>query len=47
MAFRTTVGWSLFTSGLVTLALAALPGDSVLWGVGLLVLGLLTLVWRR
>ena len=39
MAYQTTIGWSLFTSGIVTLLLAFLPGDSVWWGVGLLVVG--------
>lgn len=47
MAYRTTVGWSLVSSGLVTLALAFLPGDSVWWGIGLLVLGVAVLVYRR
>ena len=47
MAYRTTVGWSLVSSGLVTLALAFLPGDSVWWGIGLLVLGVVVLVYRR
>lgn len=47
MAYRTTIGWSLVTSGVVTLALAFLPGDSAYWGVGLLVLGLVVLVYRR
>jgi hypothetical protein len=46
MAYRTTFGWSLLTTGLVTLALAVLPGDSVWWGVGFLVLGVVTLVRR-
>ncbi|SEP20619.1 hypothetical protein SAMN05216388_104428 [Halorientalis persicus] len=36
MTDRTTVGWSLVTSGIVTLSLAYLPGDSVYWSVGLL-----------
>ena len=47
MAYRTTVGWSLVSSGIVTLALAFLPGDSVYWGIGLLVLGVAVLVVRR
>lgn len=47
MAYRTTIGWSLLSSGLVTLALAFLPGDSLWWGVGLLVLGAVVLVYRR
>lgn len=40
MAYRTTVGWSLLSSGLVTLALKALPGDSLWWGLLLIVLGI-------
>lgn len=47
MAFRTTVGWSLITSGVVTLLLAYLPGESVWWGVGLLVVGIAVFVVRR
>ncbi|WP_162991387.1 hypothetical protein [Halostella salina] len=47
MSYRTTVGWSLISSGVVTLLLAYLPGDSVWWGVGLLVLGVVVFVWRR
>jgi len=47
MAYRTTVGWSLITSGIVTLLLASLPGDSVYWGIGLLVVGILVFASRR
>jgi hypothetical protein len=47
MTYRTTVGWSLVTSGIVTLSLAYLPGDSVYWGVGLLILGIAVFVIRR
>jgi hypothetical protein len=47
MTYRTTVGWSLITSGIVTLLLAYLPGDSVWWGVGLLVLGIAVFLVRR
>jgi hypothetical protein len=47
MTDRTTVGWSLVTSGIVTLSLAYLPGDSVYWGVGLLILGIAVFVIRR
>ncbi len=46
MAYQTTIGWSLFSSGLVTLMLFVLPGDSLWWGIGLLVLGLLVLYVR-
>lgn len=47
MAYQTTVGWSLLTSGLVTLLLFVLPGDSLWWGVALLVVGLVVLFIRR
>ena len=39
MQYRTTVGWSLISSGLTTLCLKILPGDSLLWGIGLLAIG--------
>lgn len=38
--YRTTIGWSLISSGLTTLLLKILPGDSLLWGIGLLVAGI-------
>lgn len=41
-----TLGWSLLTSGIVTLALIGLPYDSLYWGIGLLVLGVLLLSRR-
>ena len=47
MAYQTTVGWSLLTSGLVTLLLYVLPGDSLWWGIGLLIAGLVVLYVRR
>ncbi|MFC7046071.1 hypothetical protein ACFQH6_12185 [Halobacteriaceae archaeon GCM10025711] len=47
MAYQTTLGWSLLSSGLVTLLLVALPGDSVWWGVGLLLAGFVVLYLRR
>ena len=47
MAYQTTAGWSLVTSGIVSLILWALPGDSIWWGVGLLVLGFVILYIRR
>ena len=46
MTYQTTIGWSLFSSGLVTLLLFVLPGDSLWWGIGLLVAGLLVLYYR-
>ncbi len=47
MSYRTTVGWSLISSGIVTLLLAFLPGDSLWWGIGLLVLGVAVFLVRR
>ncbi|MFD1562121.1 hypothetical protein ACFR99_00840 [Haloarchaeobius amylolyticus] len=47
MTYRTTVGWSLITSGIVTLLLKALPGDSLWWGIGLLLLGIAIFTVRR
>lgn len=47
MSYRTTIGWSLVSSGIVTLLLAVLPGDSVWWGIGLLALGVAVFVVRR
>lgn len=47
MAYQTTLGWSLLTSGLVTLLLFVLPGESVWWGIGLLLAGLAILAIRR
>ncbi|AFO56293.1 MULTISPECIES: hypothetical protein [Natrinema] len=47
MTYRTTIGWSLITSGIVTLLLAFLPGKSLWWGLGLLLLGIAIFVVRR
>ncbi|WP_459192317.1 hypothetical protein [Halosimplex sp. J119] len=47
MSYRTTIGWSLFSSGIVTLLLKALPYPSVYWGIGLLVVGLVVLLYRQ
>lgn len=47
MSYQTTVGWSLITSGIVTLILTYLPYPSFYWGIGLLVLGILIFVSRR
>ena len=47
MAYQTTIGWSLVTSGVVSLVLWLIPGDSVWWGVGLLLLGIVVLYIRR
>lgn len=47
VTYQTTVGWSLISSGIVTLLLNVLPGDSIWWGLGLLVSGLAVLYVRR
>lgn len=47
MAYQTTLGWSLLTSGIVTLLLYVLPGESIWWGIGLLIAGLVVLYVRR
>jgi hypothetical protein len=47
VTYQTTIGWSLVTSGIVSLILWAIPGDSVWWGLGLLVLGIAVLYVRR
>lgn len=47
MTYQTTIGWSLLTSGIVTLLLNVLPGDSLWWGIGLLVAGVAVLYVRQ
>ncbi len=47
MSYRSTIGWSLISSGLVTLLLRILPGQSVWWGIGLIVLGIIVFVVRQ
>ena len=39
MQYRTTAGWSLITSGLTTLLLKVLPGNSLWWGIAFLAIG--------
>lgn len=46
MAYQTTIGWSLLSSGIVTLILKVLPGDSLWWGLALLALGITILYIR-
>ncbi|WP_435360138.1 hypothetical protein [Haloarchaeobius sp. DFWS5] len=41
-----TLGWSLISSGLVTLALIVLPGPSLYWGIAMVVLGVALLYSR-
>lgn len=47
MAYQTTLGWSLVSSGIVTLLLKVLPYDSLYWGILLLVLGVVVLYVRQ
>ncbi len=47
VSYQTTIGWSLITSGIVTLLLAYLPYPSIYWGIGLLAVGLLVFFGRR
>jgi hypothetical protein len=46
-SYQTTIGWSLLSSGVVTLLLKLLPGDSLWWGLLLLTLGAATLYVRE
>ena len=46
MSYSSTIGWSLFTSGIVTLLLTVLPYDSVYWGIALIVVGLVVMFRR-
>ena len=43
---RTTIGWSLLSSGLVTLLLKVLPYDSLWWGLLLLIVGAAVMYYR-
>lgn len=45
--FWDTIGWSLVTSGLVTLVLTYVPYPSFSWGIGLLVVGIIIFATRR
>jgi len=47
MAYQTTLGWSLLSSGLVTLLLKVLPYDSLWWGLLLLLAGAVVLYVRQ
>jgi len=47
MTYQTIVGWSLVSSGIVTLLIGFLPGSDLLWGTALLGLGLVTLYVRH
>lgn len=45
-SYRTTIGWSLLSSGLVTLLLKVLPFDSLWWGLLLIAAGIAVMVYR-
>lgn len=47
MTYRTTIGWSLITSGIVSIILAYLPYPSFYWGIALLVVGIVVFATRR
>jgi hypothetical protein len=47
MAYRTTLGWSLFASGVVTLLLGFLPGSDLFWGLSPCLLGAVVLYGRQ
>lgn len=44
--YNTTIGWSLLSSGTVTLLLKVLPYDSLYWGILLLLAGIV-IMWIR
>lgn len=46
MSYQSTIGWSLISSGMVTLLLKVLPGDSLWWGIALLILGIVIFARR-
>jgi hypothetical protein len=47
VTYRTTIGWSLITSGILTIALTQIPYDSFYWGIAFIVVGLVVFVSRR
>ena len=48
MQYQTTLlGWSLITSGLTTLLLKVIPGNSLWWGIALLIAGGAVLYLKR
>ena len=47
MQYQTTAGWSLISSGLTTLLLKILPGNSLWWGIALLIVGVTVLFIRK
>lgn len=47
MQYQTTAGWSLITSGLTTLLLKVIPGNSLWWGISFLIIGSTVLFVRK
>ncbi|WP_166035668.1 hypothetical protein [Halorussus pelagicus] len=47
MTYQTTAGWSLISSGIVTLLLKVLPWDSLWWGLLFIVVGVVLLYVRQ
>ncbi|MGV2827392.1 hypothetical protein [Myxosarcina sp. GI1(2024)] len=47
MKYRTTIASSLIASGITTLVLKILPGDSLWWGILLLALGIAVIFVKR
>lgn len=47
MSYQTTLGWSLISSGIVTLVIGFIPGSDLFWGVLLCLLGLVVFYTRR
>ena len=47
MQYQTTAGWSLISSGLTTLLLKVLPGNSLWWGLALLIIGIAVLYFKN
>jgi len=47
MSSQTTLGWSLVSSGIVTLLIGALPFPDLFWGLLLLAAGVVTLYVRQ
>lgn len=47
MQYQTTAGWSLISSGITTLFLKVIPGDSLWWGIALLAVGGVVLYVRK
>lgn len=46
MSQRTTIGWSLFSSGITAIVLTILPYPSWWWGVALIIVGVIVISRR-